>query len=51
MSFCSDRNARKRKQLDGHSDYSGRISEGTEDQIKDRRLAYSDAKMHIDEQV
>ncbi|KAL8478329.1 hypothetical protein ACS0TY_030296 [Phlomoides rotata] len=44
-------NTGKRKQLDGHSDYSGRMSDGNEDQIKDRRPAYSDAKIHIDEQL
>ncbi|XP_041992476.1 zinc finger CCCH domain-containing protein 13-like isoform X1 [Salvia splendens] len=46
-----DRNVRKRRQFDGHSDYSGRMSDGTEDQIKDRRLASSEAKMQIDEQL
>ncbi|KAK4437343.1 Zinc finger CCCH domain-containing protein 40 [Sesamum alatum] len=46
-----DRNNRKRKQLDGHSDYSGRMSDGTEDQIKDRRQTSSDTKMRIDEQL
>ncbi|XP_011100294.1 zinc finger CCCH domain-containing protein 13 isoform X3 [Sesamum indicum] len=46
-----DRNNRKRKQLDGHSDYSGRMSDGTEDQIRDRRQTSSDTKMRIDEQL
>ncbi|XP_057792485.1 zinc finger CCCH domain-containing protein 13 isoform X2 [Salvia miltiorrhiza] len=46
-----DRNTRKRRHLDGHSDYSGRMSDGTEDQIKDRRLASSEAKMQIDAQL
>ncbi|XP_041990003.1 zinc finger CCCH domain-containing protein 13-like isoform X2 [Salvia splendens] len=46
-----DRNVRKRRRFDGHSDYSGRMSDGTEDQIKDRRPASSEAKMQIDEQL
>ncbi|KAI3457308.1 hypothetical protein Pfo_013971 [Paulownia fortunei] len=41
----------KRKQLDGHSDYSGRMSDGTEDQIQDRRQTSSDTKIRIDEQL
>ncbi|KAL7128831.1 hypothetical protein ABFS83_13G020400 [Erythranthe nasuta] len=47
-----DRNHRKRRQLDGHSnDYSGRMSDGTEDKIKDRRQALSDTKVRVDEQL
>ncbi|KAG8387000.1 hypothetical protein BUALT_Bualt03G0207000 [Buddleja alternifolia] len=48
-----DRNHRKRKQLDGHSDYSGsfRMSDGAEDQMKDRRQTSHDTKMLMDEQV
>ncbi|KAL0306915.1 UNVERIFIED_CONTAM: hypothetical protein Sradi_6108800 [Sesamum radiatum] len=46
-----DKNNRKRKQLDGHSDYSGRMSDGTEDQMRDRRQTSSDTKMRIDEQL
>ncbi|KAL3848956.1 hypothetical protein ACJIZ3_010838 [Penstemon smallii] len=46
-----ERNHRKRQQLDGNSDYSGslRMSDGTEDQIADRRHASSD--MRIDEKL
>ncbi|KAL8031372.1 hypothetical protein ABFX02_13G019900 [Erythranthe guttata] len=47
-----DRNHRKRRQLDGHhNDYSGRISDGTEDKIKDRRQISSDTKVRVDEQL
>ncbi|KAL7086774.1 hypothetical protein ACP275_13G022300 [Erythranthe tilingii] len=47
-----DRNHRKRRQLDGHSnDYSGRMSDGTEDKIKDRRQISSDTKIRVDEQL
>lgn len=51
ISLRSERNHRKRKQLDGNSDYSGRMSDGPEDQIKDRRRSSSDTKMRIDQQV
>ncbi|KAK6134852.1 hypothetical protein DH2020_031393 [Rehmannia glutinosa] len=46
-----DRNHRKRKHLDGHSDYSGRMSEGTEDQTNDKRQTSSDTKLRINEQL
>ncbi|XP_012852467.1 PREDICTED: zinc finger CCCH domain-containing protein 13 isoform X2 [Erythranthe guttata] len=47
-----ERNHRKRRQLDGHNnDYSGRMSDGTEDKIKDRRHISSDTKVRADEQL
>ncbi|KAL6535878.1 hypothetical protein OROHE_012722 [Orobanche hederae] len=47
-----DRNHRKRKQLDGHTDYSGRTPDGNEDhQTKDRRQTSSDTNMRISEQL
>ncbi|KAK6157267.1 hypothetical protein DH2020_011515 [Rehmannia glutinosa] len=46
-----DRNHRKRKHLDGHSDYSGRMSEGTEDQTNDKRQTSSDTKLRVNEQL
>ncbi|KAL6570673.1 hypothetical protein OROGR_000223 [Orobanche gracilis] len=50
--FCSDRTHRKRKQLDGHTNYSGRMPDGNEDhQIKDRRQTSSDTNMRISNQL
>ncbi|EPS70941.1 hypothetical protein M569_03818, partial [Genlisea aurea] len=46
-----DRESRKRKQFDGHSDHSGKISDGNDDHIKDGRRAASDAKIRVIEQV
>ncbi|KAL3635495.1 hypothetical protein CASFOL_020042 [Castilleja foliolosa] len=42
---------RKRKQLDDHIDYSGRMSNGTEDQNKDRRQTSSDINIRTNEQL
>ncbi|KAK6134893.1 hypothetical protein DH2020_031377 [Rehmannia glutinosa] len=41
----------QRKHLDGHSDYSGRMSDGTEDQTNDKRQTSSDTKLRINEQL
>ncbi|KAL2474189.1 Zinc finger CCCH domain-containing protein 13 [Forsythia ovata] len=48
----SDRKQRKR-QVDGHSDHSGgfKMSDGTEDQIRDKRQASSDSKNLLDDQL
>ncbi|KAH6785606.1 hypothetical protein C2S51_038061 [Perilla frutescens var. frutescens] len=46
-----DRNERKRKHLDGHNDYSGRMSDGTEDQIKDRRLLLDEQLREIHSEI
>ncbi|GFP79527.1 zinc finger CCCH domain-containing protein 40 [Phtheirospermum japonicum] len=46
-----DINPRKRKQLDDHTDYSGRMSNETEGQTKDRKQTSSDTKIRINEQL
>ncbi|KAL1555552.1 zinc finger CCCH domain-containing protein 13-like isoform X4 [Salvia divinorum] len=48
---CSDRNAGKRRRLDGHGDRSDRMSDGARDQIKDRNLGSSESKMQVDDQI
>lgn len=49
--LCSDRNHRKRKHLEGHTDYSGRMSDEIEDQVRDKRQTSPETKMRIDVQV
>ncbi|KZV40315.1 zinc finger CCCH domain-containing protein 13 [Dorcoceras hygrometricum] len=48
-----DRNHRKRQRLDGNHDYSGsmRMSDGNEDQNRERTWAPSDSKVHLDGQL
>ncbi|CAI9772725.1 unnamed protein product [Fraxinus pennsylvanica] len=43
----------ERQQVDGHSDHSGgfKMSDGTEDQIRDKRQTSSDSKNHLDDQL
>ncbi|CAA0816079.1 Zinc finger CCCH domain-containing protein 40 [Striga hermonthica] len=47
----SERNHRKIKQLDGHTGYSERMSDGDEGRKRDSRRTSSDAKVRIDEQL
>jgi len=49
----SEKKRHKRQQLDGQSDFSGsgKISDGTEDQMRDRKLTPSDSKGVLREQL
>ncbi|XP_022895094.1 zinc finger CCCH domain-containing protein 13 isoform X2 [Olea europaea var. sylvestris] len=49
----TDGRARKRQQVDTRSDYSGgfKTSDGTEDQIRDKRQTSSDSKNLLDDQL
>ena len=50
---CSERKHRKKQQLDGQSDFSGslKFSDGTDDRLKEGKLASSGSKNFIGEQV
>ncbi|KAI8551888.1 hypothetical protein RHMOL_Rhmol06G0221800 [Rhododendron molle] len=51
--YASEKKRRNRQQLDGQSDFSGsgKISDGTEDHIRDRKLTPSDSKGVLREQL
>lgn len=51
--YASEKKRRNRQQLDGQSDFSGsgKISDGTEDYIRDRKMTPSDSKGVLREQV
>ncbi|GFZ05536.1 hypothetical protein Acr_17g0011080 [Actinidia rufa] len=51
--YPSDRKRRKKQQLDGQSDFSGslRVSDDTEDGSRDKKLASSDSKGVLEEQL